>query len=220
MYLSKRLQRIADLVDEGSVLADIGCGHAKVSLYCLQQGIVSRAIAVDCSAPTLASARAAAERMGLPLDCRLGDGLRPLGQGEADLAVIAGMGGNEMVSILSQAAFCMPTLILVPQKNVDLVRKYLFAADYRIVYDAVQPDGKFWYQVIKAVATPDTHLADPAALDFAQEARWYVGQDNRDNPYFAQYRAERIARLREIVDKGCVESSILHELFALQQWQE
>ena len=215
VHLSPRLQQAAELVDNGALLADIGCGHGKLCLYCLQRGVVSSAIAVDCSAPSLATAGLAAQSMGLQLDCRLGNGLAPVNADEVTCAVIAGMGGYEMVGILSRAAYCVPSLVLVPHKNAELVRKYLWLAHYRVVYDAVVPDGRFWYSVIKACATADTRVADVEQAAALTGARWYVGKDNYQNPHYEEYRRFRLQRLQQLRQQGAVDVGIDDEIRAL-----
>ena len=215
--LSPRLQQVADLVDRGAVLADIGCGHGKLCLYCLQQGLVPRAIAVDCSVSSLSTAANAADEEGLELDCRQGDGLEPIGMGEATCAVIAGMGGNLITGILSRAGQCVPSLVLVPHKNADMVRKYLYLAHYRIVYDAVVPDGRFWYHVLKAVADADVCIADPDEAALLGGPQWYVGKDNATNPHFAAYRDYRLQRLTDLRNMGAADPVIADEIAALEQ---
>lgn len=213
--LSPRLQRVADLVPHGARLADIGCGHAKVCFYCLQHGLVASAVGVDCSAATLQSARLDAERLGLDCEFRLGDGLAPLAQEEASCVVIAGMGGNEIVDILSAASYCAPTLVLVPHKNPELVRKYLYCAGYAIDHDTVVWDAGHWYCIIKATAQQGVCIATREQAAALGGPQWYVGKDAVRQPDFARYRLQRLARLQQIVAQGCSTPDVLDELAAL-----
>jgi len=95
-----RLLEIAALVPPRSVIADVGCDHGKLSKYLLGMGKASRVIASDVSAPSLQKARELAARERLAIECREGNGLTVLREGEAELAVICGMGGLEILSIL------------------------------------------------------------------------------------------------------------------------
>ena len=56
MQLSPRLKLIADLVKEGSVVADIGTDHGYIPVYCVKNGISPSAIAMDVNPMPLAKA--------------------------------------------------------------------------------------------------------------------------------------------------------------------
>ena len=103
--LQPRLRAIADLVPAGSRLADIGTDHGYIPIDLLLDGRISAAIATDIGALPLDHARRTARCCGLTegIDFRLGDGLAPLAPGEADVIVIAGMGGDSVAAILSAA---------------------------------------------------------------------------------------------------------------------
>ena len=47
MQLSKRLQAVVELVTKGESVADVGCDHAYVSIYMMEQRIASKVIAMD-----------------------------------------------------------------------------------------------------------------------------------------------------------------------------
>ena len=68
-----------------------------------------------------------------------------------DEVAIAGMGGEEIVKILSSAMSLPKKLVLAPQKNSDKVRKLLFHLGYKILKDfTIKDKGKF-YDIISAV---------------------------------------------------------------------
>ena len=46
-HLGIRLQAVVDMVDTGSVAADIGCDHALVCIALIERGISSRCYACD-----------------------------------------------------------------------------------------------------------------------------------------------------------------------------
>ncbi|HNX92229.1 MAG TPA: tRNA (adenine(22)-N(1))-methyltransferase TrmK, partial [Syntrophomonas sp.] len=45
--LSPRLQAIADLVDSGESMADIGSDHALLPVYLFDKGLITRAVASE-----------------------------------------------------------------------------------------------------------------------------------------------------------------------------
>ena len=132
-----RLQAIAGLVPRGSrCLADIGTDHGYIPAALLRIKKIDQAIAVDISEGPLARARRTAERYGLEerVDFRLGDGLSVLAPGDADVIVIAGMGGDTIVDILSAAPWSLygPLLLLQPMSRAELLRKWLWKRGARL----------------------------------------------------------------------------------------
>ena len=60
-HLGIRLQAVVDMVDTGSVAADIGCDHALVCIALIERGISSRCYACDVAHGPLSRARQAIE---------------------------------------------------------------------------------------------------------------------------------------------------------------
>ena len=142
------------------------------------------------------------------------DGLEKL-PADCDLALIAGMGGEEIVEILKRAPFLPATLCLQPMKNAEKLRVALMVLGYRIEKDYTFRDGKF-YDAILAVRGEDrlsareaqfgrTNLNErpPAFLEKLQEERGKIdGYLERD--LSAAARGELLARrsrLTEIIDE-------------------
>ena len=154
--LSNRLLAAAGMVTKGNIVADIGCDHAYTSIYLCQAGIAPRVIAMDVNKGPLQGAKAHVEEAGLTerIDIRLSDGLQKLVPGEADTALICGMGGLLMIKILSDYPFAtesLKELVLQPQSEVDEVRKFLHKQGYEITKEhMLKEDGKF-YVMMRAV---------------------------------------------------------------------
>src|SRR5690554_2583760 len=102
--LSLRLSTIADLVQPGSRLADIGSDHALLPVFLVQQGIIESAIAGEINEGPFLAANKQVQQANLQhkISIRHGDGLSVLDNHEVDTIVIAGMGGSTMVSILQE----------------------------------------------------------------------------------------------------------------------
>lgn len=150
MNLGKRLATVVNEVD-GKRLADIGCDHGKVSVACLLAGKVEKVIACDISEPSLNKAIDLAKRCKVNnIEFRVGDGLNVIKDGEADCVVIAGMGGKEIISILSYLPQGIKSLVLSPHKNVIELREFLSDKCIYIDKDYIVKDGKKFYDVIVA----------------------------------------------------------------------
>ena len=90
--LSLRMQTVADMVQPGGRVCDIGCDHAFVSIYLVANGIADHVIASDVRTGPCAIARENIARWGMDdrIDLRLGDGLDTVKPGETDSIIIAG----------------------------------------------------------------------------------------------------------------------------------
>ena len=89
--LDKRLQLVADMINEGAVIADVGTDHAYLPVYLVEQGKAPSAIASDLREGPLSHARQAVEAAGLQdkIDLRLSDGLDAVLPHEADCVVFS-----------------------------------------------------------------------------------------------------------------------------------
>ena len=183
--LGERLQAVLSLIKGGETLCDVGTDHGKLPVAALLSGKAASAIATDISAASLQKARLLAEKENVPLRCLVGDGLAPLKQGEADVIVIAGMGGAEIVRILENAPCRFPRYILLPHRDAPMVRGYLKEQNARILRDVTVKEGKHFYFVIEA--TFDLPWKDQSL---------YCGETGGD---FEEYRRMRLAKIEKLL---------------------
>lgn len=150
LQLSKRLQAVAELVGECSTIADVGTDHGYIPVYLVAVGKARRAIAMDINEGPLSRAKEHILQYGLEqkIETRLSDGCLALKPKEADVIVIAGMGGALMQRILTQGGKFAGTarkLVLQPQSEITAFREFLLRQGYRIVAeDMVLEDGKYY----------------------------------------------------------------------------
>ena len=155
MQLSKRLQSVANLVTKGQRVADIGCDHAYTSIYMVKKEIATHVIAMDINKGPLEKAKAnvKAYRYEDIIETRLSDGAKKLEVGEVDALLISGMGGALMIKILSERMDVFHSLnevILQPQAEIHLVRKFLHEQGFSIIQEIfLKEDGKY-YVAMKA----------------------------------------------------------------------
>ena len=101
--ISKRLQTIAELVLDGNSrkIIDVGCDHALLDIYLLQNNENLKIIASDNKKAPLESARKNIERYSFlnKIELSLRDGIDSIDD-DIDTIVIAGMGMDTIVEIL------------------------------------------------------------------------------------------------------------------------
>jgi tRNA (adenine22-N1)-methyltransferase len=102
--LTPRLLAVGELVPPGARAADVGTDHGYLPVWLRQQGICETVIASDIAPGPLEAARASALRYGAEgIEFRLCPGLEGIRPEEADAVVLAGMSGETMAGILTDA---------------------------------------------------------------------------------------------------------------------
>ena len=148
--LTKRLETIVSELYKVKVFADIGCDHGYVAEAMLKSGKCDQAIITDVSAACLKKAEdlLKADFKGRYISV-VADGFN--GVPPSDEALIAGMGGELIISILKSADALPNILALQPMKNTDKVRSFLIKSGYKLIKDYLfKAEGKF-YDFILAV---------------------------------------------------------------------
>ncbi|NLF79598.1 MAG: SAM-dependent methyltransferase [Clostridia bacterium] len=153
--LDNRLTAAAALIIPGKPVADIGTDHLLLPLYLVQNGIVPRVIASDKARQPYENALALAQEQGLDqwIELRLGEGLEVLNPGEAATIVIAGLGGRLIRDILAAGKAVLvgkPRLVLQPQKDAALLRRWLAQQGWRIMAETIAYEGGHYYQLLAA----------------------------------------------------------------------
>ncbi len=135
------------------IAADIGTDHGMLGCELLTSGKCEYVWFTDISKPSLAKARTRAESLGLTDRAAfyLGDGALAL-PGRPDTAIIAGMGGNTIVHILSCGLSILRGSILVLGANTALfaLRKWLCDNAYSITDERAVSEAGRHYVLIRA----------------------------------------------------------------------
>ena len=110
MKITKRLENIANLVERGKSVIDIGTDHGLVPLYLAKNKISKDIIATDISAKSLKKLEDKLDKnLENIIKTEVCDGLDGIDIKENQIAIIAGMGAITIIDILS--------------KDIDKVRK-------------------------------------------------------------------------------------------------
>ncbi|MBR5116968.1 MAG: SAM-dependent methyltransferase [Lachnospiraceae bacterium] len=166
--LSDRLGAVASMTEDAVAdlrredpnavicVADIGTDHGYLPIWLIEQGIASHAVAMDLREGPLSRARSNIELMGLSdrIETRISDGFAALKSGEAQIAVLAGMGGRlmkRMIIEIQPATLGIRQMILQPQSEApelwQTIRENGWTViDERMIYE----DGKF-YTMMRAI---------------------------------------------------------------------
>ena len=147
MGYGKRIDTLCSLLTAVETFADVGCDHGYCSEYMLKNGLCKRAILSDISKGSLAKAESLLApyiRAGIASSV-LGDGFKGV-PSDTDEVLIAGMGGSEIVSILSdkKCGFIPKRFVFQPMHDTEKLRRYLVDNGGYIERDFTFEDGKFY----------------------------------------------------------------------------
>lgn len=154
MELSIRLKAIVSMIEKCDSVIDVGTDHGYVPIYLVQKGIIKSAIASDINKGPVEKAQnnVNLNNVSQQITCRLGSGLSTVGVGEAQIAIVAGMGGNLIRDILEadlEVVKQFKYMILQPVQNAEVLREYLYTTGYQIIDEEIcKDDGKF-YEILK-----------------------------------------------------------------------
>lgn len=195
LQLQPRLQLLADMMPQGCRLADIGTDHGYLPVWLLQRGRIQSAIAADIGSEPLAHARRTAAEYGVEnIDFRLCDGLSGIAPEEADSVVIAGMGGETIITILSAAAWTKDgahTLLLQPMTKTADLRKWLAVNGYCFTEERLVWDKNYLYPVLRVTGGECPQLTELQAL---------TGVLLADDPLYGEYLAQYKEKLRRAAE--------------------
>lgn len=214
--LSPRLQMIADMVRKNLNVLDVGTDHAFLPAYLVLNGIVKSAVASDLREMPLKNAMNTLAEYNLTDKIRLclSDGLDAFSPDCADDIVVAGMGGELIVDIISRTPWLKDKgkhLIIQPMSHVEDVRKYLCCNGFEILYEDAAFDSGYTYVALSAIYTGQEN-------DYSN-SYYYIGElRNCKKPEALDYLTKISERLKikaYSLLKASKDSGKVNELFSI-----
>ena len=157
--MNLRLNSLAQMVDQGARIADIGTDHAYLPIQLVKENKIQFAVASDVASGPIENAKKDIAAAGLDgnIETRLGAGLDTINSADQiDTVIIAGMGGKLITQILNDAWLkdsIFKTLILEPNIGEPGVRKWLMSHNYQIKREKIIAEAGHTYELIKAEKT-------------------------------------------------------------------
>ena len=200
--MKNRIDEIFSIIPKSEIFADIGCDHGYIAKKMLDSGKCKKAVVSDISEKCLnkASELLKNEIETKKVEAIVSDGFEALPI--VDTALIAGMGGEEIIKILLNAknAKKLPeTLILQPMKNAEKVRKAIVDLQYKIEKDYLFYVKDKYYILILVKRGQDSLTEDE--IEFGRTNINELSQD------FLRYIKEEIAKFsgfgngKEVIEK-------------------
>ncbi len=146
-----RIKTIASLVDKDASVLDVGCDHAYLPIYLVQNKLCKKVIASDISEKVVNVAKENIKEANLTkeIPVYLSDGTDSIEE-NYDTLVIAGMGYSTIKKIL-KGNIISDTIIIQTNSEHSNLRKFMNISGYKIAKEEVILDKKKYYVIIKYV---------------------------------------------------------------------
>ena len=180
MRYGKRIDTLCSLLIPCKSFADVGCDHGYCSEYMLENGLCERAILSDVSKGSLAKAESL-----LADYVQAGKAISVLGDGffgvpkDTEQVLIAGMGGSEIIHILSHEKFgFMPKrFVFQPMHDSEKLRRYILTNGGYIERDFTFFDGKYYEVIVGGLAQEAGQVRDEISRPYT-DAEYEFGREN------------------------------------------
>ena len=151
--LSKRLQAAADLVPEGSFLADVGSDHAYLPISLIESKRISYAQAIDNKMGPFLRMKANVEAAKLESKIVLtrADGISEL-RHDVTCIALCGIGGLLACDLLEahpERLLAVKTIIVDPHRDLRAVRLRVSKLGYAITDEKMIYEDKVYYSIIR-----------------------------------------------------------------------
>lgn len=150
--LSKRLNKIAELVDFGASVIDVGTDHGYVPNFLCENKISSDIIATDISKNSLEKSIELTRELGNENEIRniLANGIV---NEDRDNIIIAGLGGIQIAEIIANSidiAKSSRKLILQPMQKTNILRRELNNMGFEIFDEEIIYEDDRYFEIILA----------------------------------------------------------------------
>ena len=162
--LSSRLSAVFEQVSAsrseigpGRVI-DVGSDHGLLAVACLENGVASGVICTEIHQGPADHSKEALNEAGFEdmSEVFVTDGLNGVSLQKGDIVVIAGMGGLNIIDIVSgclkteaQETLKQVRFVIQPQKSVNLVREFFAQKGFVFEDESVCTDRDFFYNIMR-----------------------------------------------------------------------
>ncbi|CDF58052.1 tRNA (adenine(22)-N(1))-methyltransferase [Thermobrachium celere] len=204
MILSKRLEAVFDMIEKCNCLADIGTDHGYIPIKAIRENKCKKAIASDIKIGPIEVAKKNIKKYELSnlIEVRLGPGLSTLKNGEADVIVISGMGGNLISDIIKndiQISKNSKYLILQPVQYPEILRQELFNLNFLIIDENIIKEDNKYYHIMK--------VSYGNKNEYKNQAEFYIGpvnikKQNSTTFEYIQYKLDHLKLILNNLDRN------------------
>lgn len=147
---SLRLKAIASFVSKEDKVVDIGCDHAYLSIYLVENDLCKKVIATDINKNALENAQKniKTRKFESQIKTYLSDGLKKVDDFDINTLIISGVGSNTILHIVENIdKFPVKKLILQSNNDLPYLRKELRKNGFYLQKEKVVYEKKHYYTI-------------------------------------------------------------------------
>lgn len=166
--ISKRLKAITSYVAKDDKVVDVGCDHGLLSIYLIENNLVSKVIASDVNENALKNAISNIEKRNLHIKTVLSDGIEKIDLKDINTLIISGMGTSTILHILHDNKKLKKINKLIIQANNDhyILRENLNEKGYYLKEESYIYDKNKWYVTSLFVKSDNKNTIDVLKYGF------------------------------------------------------
>ncbi len=168
--LSERLNAVLETARDNTIghkrIIDVGSDHGHLAARAVMDGIFESAVCTDIHKGPADKSASLMKDMSLSDKIKVycTDGLDGVELTEDDTVVMAGLGGNNMVDIISRVNASYDkellktvTFILQPQKSIEVLREFLSQNAFAVTEETVVQERGIYYPILVTRYTGETY---------------------------------------------------------------
>ncbi len=219
MKINNRLRLVGDYVDKGSVPLDIGCDHAKLSIYLLKEKNFPFVYASDNKIGPLNQAKENVNYYNLAdrIELIKADGLDSLND-KIDTITITGMGGltiNKMFLESRDKLANIKTIILSPNNFIKEVRETITSLGYYLKDEELVEESDKLYHILvfskgnKTYSDKELYLGPILMTKNREDIKEYYRNELRNinnlllNNSIPRERQEELRKIKKYLEDAC-----------------
>ena len=194
----ERINKLCSYLFKCETFADVACDHGYVAEFMLKEGLCESVVVSDISEKSLKKAETLLAEYIAVGKCRAVccDGLKGIDK-DTDCVMIAGIGGEEIIKILSEG-FIPKSFVFQPMKNAATLREYLLNNNCFIDTDDIFFDGKKFYFIITG--------KKGQAQRYTKNQLLY-GKNSLKNPVFYDYLKDELDKKKSYLKNNMTEEN-------------
>lgn len=147
--ISNRLKSLAKYFDKDDKVIDIGCDHALLDIYLVEEGILKSMIVSDIHEKALQQGidNIKLHKLDKKIETRLGNGLEVLNSNDdINTVLISGMGTSTIINIIENSYFKKINKLVIQSNNDhEILRNEIVNKGFKIITEDILEDSNKTY---------------------------------------------------------------------------
>lgn len=196
------------MVTPGNNVIDVGCDHAYLAMYLVDNNIANDVIASDVNKGPLLVATNNINASGLSSRIKtiLSNGISNIDTNDIQTMIIAGMGGNTIINIINNdidKSHKFSEIIIEPQSDIYKIRKFLNDNCFEIIDENMVIESNKYYPIIKCKYSPlNTKTLSDVELNYGS-----ILLLNKNNILYEFLTKQKLEFEKLIMDNKLIENS-------------